>query len=53
VRDGRLIRSPARPVGLPASSRGEMSFLEAGQVNVLAESIDPRYRVLVLTAAYT
>jgi len=53
VRDGRLVRSPARHVELPGVSRTEMQFLEAGQVAALAGAIDPRYRVLVLTAAYT
>ena len=33
--------------------RKEMHSLDAHQVEALAEAIDPRYRALVLFAAYT
>jgi len=39
--------------GLPRSPRREMLFLTADEVRELAESVLPRYRVLVYTAAYT
>ena len=53
VRDGRLVRSPAKYVELPAVGRKEMQFISAVQVANIAAVIDPRYRMLVRTAAFT
>ncbi len=39
--------------GLPRRPELEMYFLDAVQVERLAEAIDPRYRLLVLVGAYT
>jgi integrase len=39
--------------GLPRRPELEMHFLDALQVERLAEAIDPRYRLLVLVGAYT
>jgi integrase len=52
--DGLVTRSPCLGVELPAeTSHEEMRFLWPEQVAVLADSIDDRYRVAILTAAYT
>jgi integrase len=48
-----IVRSPCRGIKLPKSAQNEMRFLTAEEVADLAEVIDDRYRVLVLTAAYT
>jgi len=48
-----LPRSPCRNIPLPRIEAVEMHFLTAKQVGTLADAIDPRYRVLVLTGAYT
>jgi integrase len=45
-------RSPCRAVRLPKVEREEMRFLNPAQVAQLADVIDPRYRALVLVAAY-
>lgn len=37
---------------LPAEQPGEQRYLTAAEVAALAEAIDPRFRALVLTAAY-
>lgn len=52
--DSDLIpRSPCRRIKLPMQTRDEKRFLSPDEVEHLAESIDPRYRALVLTGAYT
>jgi len=52
--DGLVARSPCVGIETPAErQREEMHFLDAGQVAALAEAIDPRYRALIYTAAYT
>ncbi|MBA3432158.1 MAG: site-specific integrase [Actinobacteria bacterium] len=52
--DGLLVRSPCIGVELPAETgREEMHFLNSEQARVLADKIDDRYRVAILTAAYT
>jgi len=52
--DSDLIpRSPCRSIKLPQKSRIQMRFLEPEAVSELAVAIDPRFRALVLTAAYT
>lgn len=53
VHAGMIGRNPAANVKLPKVERREMNFLTPGQVNDLADAIDPRYRAFVLTAAYT
>jgi integrase len=53
VRLGLVKVNPCTNVDLPRSSREEMLFLTAEEVRALAEAIDPWYRVLVYTAAYT
>jgi integrase len=53
VEAGKLARNPAVGVKLPRRQRAEMLMLDAAEVEALADAIDPRSRVLVLTAAYT
>jgi integrase len=53
VDGGRLARNVAAGVKLPQVQRREMGFLDAVQVEQLADAIDPRYPTLVRVAAYT
>ena len=48
-----IARSPCRGIKLPPKSQTEMRFLTADEVADVAKAIDPRYRALALTAAYT
>lgn len=48
-----IVRTPCRAIKLPQMSHTEMRFLTADEVTDLAETIDDRHRILVLTAAYT
>lgn len=51
--DARMIpASPCVKVPLPKIERSEMRFLNPVEVQQLAEAIDPKYRALVLAAAY-
>jgi integrase len=51
---GLISQSPCRGIPLPKDlGHEEMHFLSPTQVADLASSITPRYRALVLTAAYT
>lgn len=51
--DGGLIpATPCRAVPLPRVEREEMRFLTPAEVAHLADVIDPRFRALVLVAAY-
>jgi site-specific recombinase XerC len=43
VEGGRLTRNVAAGIKLPKVQRAEMHFLDAEQVETLAEVIDPRY----------
>jgi site-specific recombinase XerC len=52
VEGGRLSRNVAVGMKLPKVQRTEMHFLDAEQVEVLAEAIDSRYATLVRFAAY-
>jgi len=52
VKGGKLARNAAKEVKAPKGQRREMHFLDAAQVEALAAAIDPRYRALVLFAAY-
>jgi Phage integrase, N-terminal SAM-like domain len=49
---GMLMQSPCRRVPLPRVEREEMRFLTPAEIARLGDVIDPRYRVLVLVAAY-
>jgi integrase len=49
---GMLAQSPCRRVPLPKVEREEMRFLTPAEVATLADAIQPRYRALVLVAAY-
>lgn len=52
VKDRRLATNPAAGVDLPKIETEEMRFLDPDQVATLADSIDARYRPLVLVGAY-
>src|SRR5260221_1812242 len=49
---GLIVRSPCRRVPLPKIEREEMRFLTPTEIAALADAIEPRYRALVLLAAY-
>jgi integrase len=49
----KLARNVAAGVKLPKVQRREVGFLDAVQVEALAEAIDPRYSTLVRFAAYS
>jgi integrase len=53
VRLGMVKANPCTKIDLPRSPREEPVFLTAEEVRDVAEKIDPFYRVLVYTAAYT
>jgi integrase len=53
VEGGRLSRNIAAGIKLPKVQRTEMRFLDADQVETLAEVIDPRYGTLIRFAAYS
>jgi integrase len=53
VDNGLIPLSPCRKVNLPRLQTPEMRFLEPEEVKLLAESIDKRYRAMVLAAAYS
>ena len=54
ITDGLIGRSPSVGVKLPKEGPGEeMRVLEPSQVKAVADAIDPRYRALIFTAAYT
>lgn len=52
VVSGYIGRTPCVGVTLPRMPRTKMLFLTPAEVEGLAEAVDPRYRVLVLTLAY-
>ena len=52
VKDRRLATNPAADVDLPKIEQEEMRFLDPDQVATLADTIDARYRALVLVGAY-
>jgi integrase len=52
--DCLIPRTPCKGIELPRNGRHqEMHFLGPAEVATLAETIEPRYRVLIYTAAYT
>ena len=53
VESGLLTRTPCRGARLPKRERTEMRFLAPDEITQLADAIHPRYRALVLTAAYS
>lgn len=54
VERGMVTANPCHGIkGLPKDEPRKMLFLTANEVSGLAEAIDPRYRVLIYTAAYT
>ncbi len=52
VSDRRIVFNLCQDVPLPAEHHGEQRFLSATEVEVLADLIEPRFRALVLLAAY-
>jgi integrase len=52
VDDGRIRRNPCRIKGASEETSPERPVLSVTQVYTLAEAIDPRYRALVLLAAF-
>lgn len=53
VDNGLIPLTPCRNVKLPTLDTPEMRFLDPDEIRLLAETIDDRYRALVLTASYT
>jgi len=53
VEGGKLSRNVAAGVKPPKLQRAEMCFLDAGQVEALAEAIDPRYVTLIRFGDYS
>ena len=53
VQAGLIIRSPCRNITLPRVEGSEMRFLSPDEIGHLADTIDPRYRAMVLATAYT
>src|SRR6266704_3674129 len=53
IESGKLARNAATGIKAPKSQRAEMHFLEAPEVERLADTIDPRYRAMVLLSGWT
>jgi integrase len=53
VEGGKLSRNVVAGVKPPKVQRAEMCFLDAGQVEALADAIDPRYAALIRFGAYS
>ena len=53
VTAGLIARTPCRDVNLPKIQDTEKRFLSPTEIAHLADTIDPRYKALVITAAYT
>ena len=53
VQAGLIVRSPCRNITLPRVEGSEMRFLSPDEIGHLADTIDPRYRAMILTAGYT
>jgi integrase len=49
---GMIPETPCRRVPLPRIEREEMRFLDLGEINRLAATMDRRFRLLILVAAY-
>jgi integrase len=52
VRAGKIRSNPCAGIKLPKVEHQEMRFLTPAEVDTLADAIHPRYRALVLVAAY-
>lgn len=52
VRQDLIRTNPTTGISLPSASRLEQRFLDRGEVTRLADTIKPRYRAMVLVAAY-
>lgn len=53
VRDHLIAVSPARDIDLPTTNKTERRFLTMAEVDRILEAIDPRFRMLVLTAVHS
>jgi integrase len=53
VTAGLIARTPCRDINLPKIQDTEQRFLSPTEITDLANTIDPRYRALVITAAHT
>jgi integrase len=53
VQAGLIVRSPCLTITLPRVESSEMRFLSPDEIGHLADTIDPRFRAMVLTVAYT
>ncbi len=53
VNGGLIAATPCRDITLPKIEDTEKRFLSPEEITHLAGTIDPRYRALVITAAYT
>ena len=53
VQAGLIIRSPCHNITLPRVHGSDMRFLSPDEIGHLADTMDPRYRAMVLTTAYT
>ena len=53
VRSGLIPRTPCRDIRLPRLDAEEMRFLSPDEIHQLADTVDPHYRTLILTVAYT
>jgi integrase len=53
VQAGLITRSPCHNITLPRVTGTEKRFLSPDEISQLADSIDRRYRAMVITAAYT
>jgi len=53
VNGGLIAATPCRDVTLPKIEDTEKRFLTPSEITHLADTINPRYRALVITAAYT
>lgn len=53
VTDGLIPRTPCREIKLPKNEQDEKRFLSPAEVELLADSMEDRYRAVVFTGAYT
>jgi integrase len=53
VTDGYLPTTPSRNIALPRMEKTERSYLTPRQIAILADTIHPRFKALVLVAGYT
>src|SRR5665811_1760607 len=53
VDSGLIARTPCRGVKLPKIEQSDKRYLTPAEIRHLADVIDPRFRALVLTAAYS